>query len=36
MADDKKKTQPTGFSKAQKADQKGLNALLHEARSKKK
>lgn len=33
MADDKKKTQPTGFSKA---DQKGLNALLHEARSKKK
>lgn len=35
MAEEKKKEQPTGFSKAQKADQKGLNARLHEARGKK-
>lgn len=36
MAEDKKKEEtPRGFSKAQKADQKGLNARLHEARRKK-
>lgn len=32
MAEEKKKEQPKGFSKA---DQKGLNARLHEARGKK-
>ncbi len=35
MAEDKGKQQPQGFSKAQKADQKGLNARLQSQRKKK-
>jgi hypothetical protein len=35
MAEDKKKEEPQGFSKAQKADQKGLNARLQESRRRK-
>lgn len=35
MAEQKKEETPKGFSKAQKADQKGINARLQENRRKK-